>query len=77
MSLDMIYRSHHERIDHELIRLQGLISAMESVIETHPHLRGPEVETQAVYSTLYAMKDKVELALQAQTEAWAEMRGKL
>lgn len=75
MSIDPIYRNIHDRVDSDLISLQGLLCAMDSVVQLHPKLSGPDLQTQALHSILGALQEKVELAMEAQSRAWVEMGG--
>lgn len=69
MSLPEVYRQIHDATDYNLLQIQGLLLAMDSVIDDHADLRGNDPETQALRSLVEALHRRVQGAMADQEAA--------
>lgn len=75
MSVDPTFRAAYEKSDCEIIELEGLIDALDTLIGQCPGLGGPDRETGALRATFNAIRRQMIVVAEAQDSMWKKMGG--
>lgn len=70
------FRTAHDAVTYELDDLQGLLTALDTVLHEHPGLQGPEPETAAVFALVRAASKKCAETTEAHDAEWKVAGGR-